>query len=294
MKMVQGLFLGFVAAAMIFSAPLMAESAADSMESNAESPAPKASVPKPGNGVATFLGGTSVAAGEATMILNYNYFQRSNAAGRIHTNVFAPVLRVGLGKQWDIVVQTPMRFVMQNHKRTAQSPGFVGRTFVWFHKQHLVKQFEESTLMVATNYLLSIPTTNGMDAFWGVGFGVGLTWNYRSMRLAFDFQATAKSNKQPMEMFIKAGYHHAINDYFFAGIELNWDSTIYNSAYNGYTGTGGSHNVFIGPMVSVKIPQLNNSAWGVAFFYDVVNKYQAQNVKSKDAWKITSRITVAF
>ena len=273
---------------------------AEDLDDSSESNAPVANVAKPGNGVSTFVAGTSVPEGGVSMILNYNFFSTTPQSGaRIYRNVFAPVLRVGIGNAWDIVVQVPMTFTLQDGKRTANQAGIGsgvnGRTIVWFHKQHLAKNFGDSSLMVATNYSLSIPTQSGMTGFWGFGFGVGLTWDYLSMRGVFDIQATANTGKQPLALWIKAGYHYAFNNYVYAGLELNWDSAIYSSLYNGYNGSG-SHNVYLGPILSFKIPELKNSAWGIGFFWDCVNQYQNPNaqVKWKEAWKLTSRISVMF
>ena len=275
-----------------------AEDLDDSSESNA--PVANSGVAKPGNGVSTFVAGTSVPEGGVSMILNYNFFSTTPQSGaRIYRNVFAPVLRVGIGNAWDIVVQVPMTFTIQDGKRNPQNnpvgSGVNGRTIVWFHKQHLAKNFGDSSLMVATNYSLSIPTQSGMSGFWGFGFGVGLTWDYLSMRGVFDIQATANTGKQPLALWIKAGYHYAFNDYVYAGLELNWDSAIYSSLYNGYSGNG-SHTVYLGPILSFKIPELKNSAWGIGFFWDVANQYQnsAQKVKWSEAWRLTSRITAMF
>lgn len=298
MRKLKGLLLAFSMAAIVWI-PALAE---EDGESNA--PVANSGVSKPGNGVATFLGGTSVPDGGVAMVLNYNFFSTTNAQGRTYRNVFAPVLRVGIGNAWDIAVQVPMTFTIQDGKRNTTNPvgsGVNGRTLVWFHKQHLAKKFENSSLMVATNYSLSIPTSSGMNGFWGFGFGVGLTWDYLSMRGVFDIQATANTkgadaNKgaSPLTLWIKAGYHYAFNNYVYAGLELNWDSSIYSSLYNGYNGSG-SHNVYLGPILSFKIPELNGSAWGVGFFWDVANQYQAtQKVKWKEAWRLTSRITASF
>lgn len=293
-------FMMAILGAMILFSPILAQ---DLDESSGESSAPVANsgVPKPGNGVATFLGGTSVPEGGVAMVLNYNFFSTTNAQGRVYRNVFAPVLRVGIGNAWDIAVQVPMTFTIQNGKRNPKNnpagSGVNGRTLVLFHKQHLAKKFENSSIMVATNYSVSIPTNSGMSGFWGFGFGVGLTWDYLSMRGVFDIQATASTDKAPLTLWIKAGYHYAFNNYVYAGLELNWDSSIYKSLYNGYDkGNGGSHNVYLGPILSFKIPELNGSAWGVGFFWDVANQYQnaQQRPKSKEAWRLTSRITASF
>ena len=292
-------FMVAILGAMILFSPILAE---DLDESSGESNAPVANsgVAKPGNGVSTFVAGTSVPEGGVSMILNYNFFSTTPQSGaRIYRNVFAPVLRVGIGNAWDIVVQVPMTFTIQDGKRNPNGnpvgSGVNGRTLVWFHKQHLAKKFENSSIMVATNYSLSIPTQSGMSGFWGFGFGVGLTWDYLSMRGVFDIQATANTGKQPLALWIKAGYHYAFNNYVYAGLELNWDSSIYSSLYNGYSGSG-SHNVYLGPILSFKIPQLNGSAWGIGFFWDCVNQYQnpQAQVKWKEAWKLTSRITAMF
>lgn len=290
MKKLKCALLAFSMVAILWT-PILAEDEGESQASVAGS-----GVPKPGNGVSTFVAGTSVPEGGVSMILNYNFFtQKPDNNARIYRNVFAPVLRVGIGNQWDIVVQVPMTFTIQNGKRT--SNGVNGRTLVWFHKQHLAKKFENSSIMVATNYSLSIPTQQGMNGFWGFGFGVGLTWDYLSMRGVFDIQATASTNKAPLTLWIKAAYHYAFTNYVYAGLELNWDSSIYSSAYNGYTPTNnGSHNVYLGPILSFKIPELNGSAWGVGFFWDVANQYQnpTAQVKWKEAWRLTSRITAMF
>ena len=290
MKKLKCVLLAFSMVAILWT-PVLAED-----EGESQAPVANSGVPKPGNGVSTFVAGTSVPEGGVSMILNYNFFStKQDNAARIYRNVFAPVLRVGIGNQWDIVVQVPMTFTIQDGKRT--SNGVNGRTLVWFHKQHLAKTFENSSIMVATNYSLSIPTNSGMTGFWGFGFGVGLTWDYLSMRGVFDIQATANTDKSPLTLWIKAGYHYAFTNYVYAGLELNWDSSIYRSLYNGYGGNhNGSHNVYLGPIVSVKIPELNGSAWGVGFFWDVANKYQdaAQRPKWKEAWRLTSRITAMF
>ena len=290
MKKLKCALLAFSMVAVLWT-PILAED-----EGESQAPVAGSGVPKPGNGVSTFVAGTSVPEGGVSMILNYNFFSTNPDNGaRIYRNVFAPVLRVGIGNQWDIVVQVPMTFTIQNSKRI--SNGVNGRTLVWFHKQHLAKKFENSSIMVATNYSLSIPTNSQMTGFWGFGFGVGLTWDYLSMRGVFDIQATASTNKAPLTLWIKAGYHYAFTNYVYAGLELNWDSTIYRSAYNGYDAThNGSHNVYLGPILSFKIPELNGSAWGVGFFWDVANQYQnaQQRPKWKEAWRLTSRITAMF
>lgn len=290
MKKLKCVLLAFSMVAVLWTS-ILAED-----EGESQAPVAGSGVPKPGNGVSTFVAGTSVPEGGVSMILNYNFFSTNPDNGaRIYRNVFAPVLRVGIGNQWDIVVQVPMTFAIQNGKRT--SNGVNGRTLVWFHKQHLAKKFENSSIMVATNYSLSIPTQQGMSGFWGFGFGVGLTWDYLSMRGVFDIQATASTNKAPLTLWIKAGYHYAFTNYVYAGLELNWDSSIYSSLYNGYTPTNnGSHNVYLGPILSFKIPELNGSAWGVGFFWDVANQYQnaQQRPKWKEAWRLTSRITAMF
>ena len=294
MKKLKCALLAFSMVAVLWT-PILAED-----EGESQAPVAGSGVPKPGNGVSTFVAGTSVPEGGVSMILNYNFFStKPDNGARIYRNVFAPVLRVGIGNQWDIVVQVPMTFTLQDGKRTPNQAGIGsgvnGRTLVWFHKQHLAKKFENSSIMVATNYSLSIPTNSGMTGFWGFGFGVGLTWDYLSMRGVFDIQATASTNKAPLTLWIKAGYHYAFTNYVYAGLELNWDSSIYSSAYNGYTGSG-SHNVYLGPILSFKIPELNGSAWGVGFFWDVANQYQnaQQRPKWKEAWRLTSRITAMF
>lgn len=286
-------FMMAILGAIILFSPILAE---DLDESSGESSAPVASsgVPKPGNGVSTFFGGSSAPDGVPTLVLNYNFFSTTHTQGaRVYRNMFVPVLRVGVGKQWDISLQVPMNFTIQNGKRTTN--GAVGRATLWAHKQHLAEKFGDSMLMVATSYSVSIPTSSGMNGFWGFGFGVGLTWNYLSHRLIFDFNATANTNKNNPDLFIKAGYHYAFNDYLYTGLELNWDTVPYKNLYNGYS-KDGSHTLYIGPMLSVKIPELHNSAWGVGFFWDVVNQYQnsAQKVKWKEAWRLTSRITASF
>lgn len=294
MKKLKCVLLAFSVVAILWT-PVLAED-----EGESQAPVANSGVPKPGNGVSTFVAGTSVPEGGVSMILNYNFFSnKPDNAARSYRNVFAPVLRVGIGNQWDIAVQVPMTFTIQDGKRSQNTPGsgVNGRTLVWFHKQHLAKTFENSSIMVATNYSLSIPTNSGMSGFWGFGFGVGLTWDYLSMRGVFDIQATANTDKSPLTLWIKAGYHYAFTNYVYAGLELNWDSSIYRSLYNGYDAKYyGSHNVYLGPILSVKIPELNGSAWGVGFFWDVANKYQdaAQRPKWKEAWRLTSRITAMF
>ena len=297
MKKLKCALLAFSAVAVLWT-PILAEDSGESSESQA--PVASSGVPKSGNGVSTFVAGTSVPEGGVSMILNYNFFSTTHTPGaRVYRNVFAPVLRVGIGNQWDIVVQVPMTFTLQDGKRTPNQAGIGsgvnGRTLVWFHKQHLAKKFENSSIMVATNYSLSIPTQQGMSGFWGFGFGVGLTWDYLSMRGVFDIQATANTNKSPLTLWIKAGYHYAFTNYVYAGLELNWDSSIYRSLYNGYN-SDGSHNVYLGPILSFKIPELNGSALGVGFFWDVANQYQdiSQRPKWKEAWRLTSRITAMF
>lgn len=187
-------FMMAILGAMILFSPILAE---DLDESSGESSAPVANsgVPKPGNGVSTFFGGSSAPDGVPTLVLNYNFFSTTHTQGaRVYRNMFVPVLRVGVGKQWDISLQVPMNFTIQNGKRTTN--GAVGRATLWAHKQHLAEKFGDSMLMVATSYSVSIPTSSGMNGFWGFGFGVGLTWNYLSHRLIFDFNATANTDKK--------------------------------------------------------------------------------------------------
>lgn len=292
MKKLKCALLAFSMVAVLWT-PILAED-----EGESQAPVAGSGVPKPGNGVSTFFGGSSAPEGVPTLVLNYHLFSTTHLGnGRTYRNVFVPVLRVGVGNKWDISAQVPMFFTIRNGTRSQTAPGSGanGRVILWAHKQHLAEQFGDSMLMLATTYSVSIPTTSGMSGFWGFGFGFGLTWNYLSNRIVFDFNATAKTQRMSPDLFIKAAYHYAFTDYVYAGLELNWDTAPYKSAYNGYTNDG-FHNLYIGPMVSVKIPELKNTAWGVGFFWDCINKYQnpTAQVKWKEAWRLTSRITAAF
>ena len=61
--------------------------------------------------------------GGVAMVLNYNFFSTTDAEGRAYRNVFAPVLRVGIGNAWDIAVQVPMTFTLRDGKRTPNQAG---------------------------------------------------------------------------------------------------------------------------------------------------------------------------
>lgn len=295
-------FMMAILGAMILFSPILAE---DLDESSGESSAPVASsgVPKPGNGVATFLGGTAVQKGDGAIVLNYNFTQAYNGGNKIYRNNFVPVLRMGLGDKWDINIVVPQMYQVQKGGKQGAMYGSTGVVELIIHKQHLAEQVGESTIMLASNWIITAPTTAGMNGAWGFGFDLGLTWLYDSMRFVFDFRANTNSQtanngafKNP-SISVKAGYHYAFIDYLYAGLELNYDTIFYRTASRTYNADG-SHILYVGPMLGVKIPELKGASWGVGFFWDCLNRYQhstpSTNLTKVDSWRITSRVTAVF
>lgn len=296
-------FMMAILGAMILFSPILAE---DLDESSGESSAPAASsgVPKPGNGVATFLGGTAVQKGDGAIVLNYNFTQAYNGGNKIYRNNFVPVLRMGLGDKWDINIVVPQMYQVQKGGKQGAMYGSTGVVELIIHKQHLAEQVGESTIMLASNWIITAPTTAGMNGAWGFGFDLGLTWLYDSMRFVFDFRANTNSQianngafKNP-SISVKAGYHYAFIDYLYAGLELNYDTTFYRTDIKQPYSSDGSHILYVGPMIGVKIPELKGFSWGIGFFWDCLNKYQhttaGGNPNKVDSWRITSRVTAVF
>lgn len=239
------------------------------------------SVPKPGNGVSTFTGGTSLQKGAMSVVLNYHL---THDNGKMFYNQFVPVLRAGLGEKWDFFATLPMQFQVKNGK-AGQNYGLLGRGIFYFHKQHFAESIGDSFLSVATNYTIDMPVNNGMTGKWGFGFGVGFSWSYQSNAFVFDVLATPYTDKTA-RVWAKMGYSYAFTDIVYAGVELDYDYQQWNA------NTNGSHNLYLGPTISFKVPMLKNSALGFGIFGDAIGKYQ--NKANMDSWRFSSRLTMIF
>lgn len=237
--------------------------------------------PKPGNGVSTFAGGSSVKKGATALILNY-HLTLLHSNGDIYNNQLIPVLRVGLGEQWDFFAQIPMQFQLKNGKESGNY-GPLGRAIFYFHKQHFTENIEDFLLSVATNYALDMPTNSGMVGKWGFGFGLGISLAYQSHSIVFDILATPYTDKTT-RVWAKLGYHYAFNDVIYAGLEADYDYQAWR--------INGSHNLYLGPIISFKVAYLKNSAWGFGIFGDAIGKYQSK--ANIDRWRFSSRITMMF
>lgn len=297
MKKLKCALLAFSMVAVLWT-PILAED-----EGESQAPVAGSGVPTPGNGVATFLGGTAVQKGDGALVLNYNFTQAYTAEGKIYRNNFVPVLRFGLGSKWDINILAPQMYQVKKSGGNGRMFGATGILEMIIHKQHLAEQVGESRIMLASNYIITMPTSGGMSGAWGFGFDLGLTWLYDSMRFVFDFRANTNTQnasgvfKNP-SISVKAGYHYAFIDYLYAGLELNYDTTFYRTDIKQPYSSDGSHILYVGPMIGVKIPELKGFAWGVGFFWDCLNKYQhttaGGNPNKVDSWRVTSRITAVF
>lgn len=246
------------------------------------------SYPTPGIGVTTATGGSIVYGGAVAVLVNYNLTQAKNNNLK---NVVAIVTRIGLGNGWDIAVATPQLYTISKTGAAVSGPPFgsVGNLGVTLHKQHIAKQFGESAVSVATNYIVNVPISKTASEY-SIGWGVGATWQYHQMAAQVDITATIYTDSKNPAFASKGGYYYAFNDFIYAGVEYNWDYTHYkNSVY----ADNGSNSFVIGPTLSIKIPQLKNTALGIAAFYDLINKYEALNQKMQP-WKFASRLSIFY
>lgn len=244
----------------------------------------------PGIGVTTASGGSTMYAGAVAVLLNYNLTANTNDAFR---NNLIPAVRIGLGNRWDIAFAVPQMYMVKDgspFRPGANAPfGSVGNLGVTLHKQHMAKKFGESALSVATNYIFGIPVS-ATPAGYNFGWGVGASWQYHQMSAHFDITATVYTDAKNPQFASKGGYFYALNNYLYTGIEYNWD---YAPGKNpGYTGFG-SHQLVLGPIISMKVPKLKNSALGFGAYYDVINHWENQTAKLQP-WKFASRLSIFF
>ncbi len=257
--------------------------------------------PTPGVGMLTQTGGSTVYAGGVSINTTYFLSMPSTAGSHNVKNQIAPAVRIGIGKQWDITVVSPMTFIYNRSGdhvvgTGGTNPGFgtVGTTTVTLHKQHFAKKFEEASLAVATEYSLGIPTNSGMNGAWGMGLGLGMTWQYRNMSAIFNFSATTYSNSRNPAFSSRGGYHFAFTNNFYAGVEYMWDSVPYGvqGGSTMYSQAIGAHTLYFGPMFGIKVPKLKNSAFAFGGIWDTLQK--TESGVGKEPWKFVSRLLVNF
>lgn len=245
------------------------------------------SYPTPGIGVTVATGGSTMYAGAITVLVNYNL---TESTSKNLKNSVAIVTRVGLGNRWDIAVATPQLYTYNNNGPVSGHPfGSVGNLGITFHKQHMAKQFGESAISVATNYIVNAPISKTASEY-GIGWGAGATWQYHQMSAQFDITATIYTDSKNPAFASKGGYYYAFNNFLYAGVEYNWDYTSYKNKV--YTGTG-SNSLVIGPTISAKIPKLKNSALGIGIYFDLINQYENVNQKMQP-WKFASRLAIFY
>lgn len=245
------------------------------------------SYPTTGIGVTVATGGSTMYAGGIAVLVNYNLTQTDSKNLK---NAVAIVTRIGLGNRWDIAVATPQLYTYNENGAVPGPPfGSVGSLGITLHKQHMAKQFGESALSVATNYIINAPISKTASEY-GIGWGAGATWQYRQMAAQFDITATIYTDSKNPAFASKGGYYYAFNNFLYAGVEYNWDYTTYKNKV--YTGTG-SNSLAIGPTISAKIPKLKNSAFGMGIFYDLINQYEGINQKMQP-WKFSTRLAIFY
>lgn len=243
----------------------------------------------PGIGVTMASGGSAMYAGAVTVLLNYNLTANT---GDVFKNALAPVVRIGLGNRWDIALAVPQMYMLKDSTpfRPDAAPfGAVGSLGVTLHKQHMAKKFGESALSVATNYIIGIPVS-AVPAGYNFGWGVGASWQYHQMSAQFDITAAVYTDAKNPQFASKGGYFYAFNNYLYTGVEYNWDYTPgKNPGYMGF----GSHQFVLGPIISVKVPKLKNTALGAGVYYDVINYWENPTAKIQP-WKFASRLSIFF
>lgn len=212
------------------------------------------------------------------VLLNYNLTKASDI---LKNNVII-VSRFGISNGYDVVLAVPQMYSVNRTLHKNQAPyGSVGNIALTLHKQHLAQKFDEHLFMLATNYLLEIPV--GTNAKFGAGWGFGFSWIYHNMSAIFDLEARIYSDLKSPSFASKGGYYYAFNEFIYAGIEYNWD---FNSKGRVFLIKQPRHNLAIGPTLSFKIPQLKNSAIGIGFYGDPVDKISP--------WKLGSRLAIFF
>lgn len=247
----------------------------------------------PGIGVTTAAGGSAMYAGAVGVLLNYNLTANPND---VYKNMFIPGVRIGLGNRWDVALAVPQLYQLKDNtpfKPAAAVPfGPVGNLGITLHKQHMAKKFGDSALSVATNYIFGIPVS-ATPAGYNFGWGVGASWQYHQMSAHLDFTATVYTDAKNPQFAGKGGYFFAFNNYLYTGIEFNWD---YMPGKNPGYQLLGFHQLMLGPIISVKVPKLKNSALGVGAYYDVINYYEGKsaNTNNIQPWKFASRLSIFF
>lgn len=244
-----------------------------------------------GIGVTTASAGTTMYGGAVTVLLNYNLNTNTNA--NIFRNNVVVVSRIGLGNRWDIAFAVPQMYQLgDNGALPASVFGSVGNLGVTLHKQHFAKKFSESALSIATNYIIGLPLSkNGGE--YAFGWGVGITWQYRNMAAQADIEAKVYTDARNPDFAIKGGYYYALTSMIYTGVEFDWSYTAYAKGSSVYTAAIGKNTLAIGPTISIKVPKLKNSAFGIGFYGDLFNDYEALGQKSQ-AWKFASRLAIFY
>lgn len=244
------------------------------------------SYPTPGIGVSTQPAGSTVYGGGLGVLLDYG-LNRNAATGAISNEVTVRT-RIGLGNRWDIAIAVPQLYTLSKNGEATKPFGILGNMAIVLHKQHLAKQFGESALSIATNYIFNAPMNDVSP--YGLGWGLGATWQYRNMKVDFDIDVKIFTNGANPYFATRGGYFYALNDYLYVGAEYNWDIKIRGAIHTAHQGF---HTLTLGPTVSVKVPKLKNSAFGVGVYGYLINDYEVAGAKP-ESWKFASRLAIFY
>lgn len=218
----------------------------------------------------------------------------------VFKEVFIPKIRVGLGGGWDIRWQTP--FLFNTIYKAPKNVSVRGPTdsVLLFHKQFVPKT-EGYFIGIGLDLIASIPTDASPDTgngAFGAGAGIGASWRYKSMGADFDLAAIGYAKGRLYQespwYYLKARYAYALSKYFDLGLEMNWDFRDDHKASNLKQGY---HTLYIGPMIGVKIPQLNNSSIGLVGYYAAYEKYNISGMMSSaksETYRVILRMNVVF
>lgn len=218
----------------------------------------------------------------------------------VFKEVFIPKIRVGIGGGWDVRWQTP--FLFNTIYKAPSNISVRGPTDsnLLFHKQ-FVPQTQGYFIGIGLDLIASIPTdasVNTGNGAFGAGVGIGASWRYQSMGVDFDLAmigyAQGRLYQESPWYYLKARYAYALSKYFDIGLETNWD---FRDNYNASNLKQGYHTLYIGPMIGVKIPQLNNSSLGLVGYYAAYEKYNISGMMShakSEIFRIILRMNIVF
>lgn len=244
-------------------------------------------------------GGAMFPGGMLFMVLgNFSQATNNSDSSTMHKNVLTWIYVLGLGNRWDIQITTPTLFnVRENSQTTTNNFVVPADTTLTFHKQNWAGKVGAHAFAVATNYIISLPTTTTAQASnpYGAGFGLGANWRYKSFGADFDIQGVFYGQKTDItpnapHFNSKGRIAYALSHYFTMGVEYIADYSYRDPSYSAPQQPQLGTMVYVGPSVSIKIPQWKNSTFAIAPTWSV---YDNQKVSSaKEPFRLTSRIMI--